>query len=255
MTDMPKRSHIGLVRHIIDRLTRELENILQRDLVGIYLYGSLVSGDFDIAVSDIDLVVVLNAELDRRQFLRLQQMHARVVDDHPEWRDRLELAYISRRALKTFRVVTSTIGIISPGEPFHLLEAGEDWLISWYDLRRHGIALLGPPIQSLIEPIAVADWLDAVRQHICAYRRSVNNAVDILWLSYIVLTVARGVYTLAHGQAASKVKAAAWARGRFPRWSRSHRSRLELALGPGCRRPLRRASTRGSRSLCLRAVV
>ena len=206
-------------RYITDRLVDELRRILPRDMVGIYLYGSLISGDFDITVSDIDLVVVLQSALDQRQFRHLRQMHSRVVNDHPQWSDRLELAYISRQALKTFRTATSTIGIISPGEPFHLVEAGDDWLISWYDLRRNGIALQGPPIESLIDAIPEDDWLDAVRQHICAYRRSVQDAADIRSVSYIVLTVARGVYTLAHGQAASKLKAAAWARKRYPRWS------------------------------------
>ena len=219
MADAAKGKDIGLVRHIIDRLTDELTQSLSSDLVGVYLYGSLISGDFEIAISDIDLVVVLETELDQQQFQTLRKMHGRVVSDHPEWRDRLELAYISRRGLKTFRMATSKIGIISPGEPFHLINAGEDWLISWYDLRLNGIALRGPPIQSLIDPISTRDWLSAVREHICAYRGSVHDAADIKFLSYIVLTVARGVYTLAHGQAASKVKAAAWAGQSFPRWS------------------------------------
>lgn len=219
MADAANNDEIHLARHIINRLIAELKAILTGDLVGIYLYGSLISGDFDIAISDIDLVVVLNADLNQRQFRMLRKMHARVVSDHPEWRDRLELAYISRRALKTFRNTTSTIGIISPGEPFHLIEAGDDWLISWYDLRQNGAALHGPLIASLIDPIPHQDWLDAVREHICAYRLSVADAADIKFLSYIVLTVARGVFTLAHGQAASKTKAAAWARNRYPGWS------------------------------------
>ena len=219
MAKLADSGDIRLVRHIIDRLIDELNEILSGDLIGIYLYGSLVSGDFEIAVSDIDLVVVLARDLSAGQFQTLQMMHARVVGDHPEWEDRLELAYISRRALWTFRNAESTIGIISPGEPFHLIQAGEDWLISWYDLRQHGIALQGPPIKTLINPIPMYDWLNAVREHICAYRRSVMDAADIMYLSYIVLTVARGVYTLAHGRAASKVKAAAWARRKYPRWS------------------------------------
>ena len=219
MANAANSGDIRLARHIINRLIDELNAILSGDLVGIYLYGSLVSGDFAIVVSDIDLVVALERDLNARQFQSLQMMHARVVSDHPDWYDRLELAYISRRALKTFRYAASTIGIISPGEPFHLIQAGEDWLISWYDLRQNGIAMQGPPIQTLIDPIPVSDWLDAIREHICAYHRSVQDAADIMYLSYIVLTVARGVYTLAHGQAASKVKAAAWARQNSPRWS------------------------------------
>ena len=219
MTAAGSSGEIQLVRHIIDRLMDELNAILMDELVGIYLYGSLIGGGFEIAISDIDLVVVLNDELNQERFQALRAMHGRVTGDHPEWHDRLELAYISRRALNTYRAAASTIGIISPGEPFHLIQAGDDWLISWYDLRRNGIALLGPPIKSLIDPIPRDDWLEAVREHIDAYRRTVNDAADIKFLSYIVLTVARGVYTLAHGRAASKVGAAAWAQASYPRWS------------------------------------
>lgn len=231
MPNTEASSNIHRVRHIIDRVVSELQETLADGLVGIYLYGSLVSGDFDIAISDIDLVVALKAKLNQGQFLQLQEMHARIVSDHPAWRNRLELAYISRRALKTFRVATSTIGIISPGEPFHLIQAGDDWLISWYDLRRNGIALLGPPIKTLIDPIPAPDWLDAVREHIRAYRRSVTDAADISFLSYIVLTVARGSYTLTHGHATSKVEAAAWARASYPRWSGLIASALRWRLG------------------------
>ncbi len=228
---------IRLAQHIIERLINELSSILAGDLVGIFLYGSLVSGDFDIAISDIDLVVVLKADLDERQFQLLRRMHTRVVSDHPEWNNRLELAYISRRALKTFRVATSTIGIISPGEPFHLIQAGDDWLISWYDLRENGIALLGPPIKSIIDPIPRDAWLDAVHEHIDAYRHTVKDVADIKSLSYIVLTVARGIYTLVHGQAASKVTAAAWAQKNFPHWSDLIARALQWRLGAGTDSP------------------
>ena len=56
------------VEHILDLLIDGLKPILQEQLIGIYLYGSLVTGDFDPSISDIDLVVVLTDELDDRTF-------------------------------------------------------------------------------------------------------------------------------------------------------------------------------------------
>ena len=100
-----------------------------------------------------------------------------------------------------------------------MLEAGRDWLISWHALRQDGVALLGPPIQSLIDPISDNDYLTAVRDHIEGYRDSVKKPQNKQALSYIALTVARGVYTLAHGQPTSKAKAAAWAKRRYPQWA------------------------------------
>ncbi|MCY3978343.1 MAG: nucleotidyltransferase domain-containing protein [Chloroflexi bacterium] len=117
---------------ILDQLTAGLRSILRQRLVGVYLYGSLITGDFDPGISDIDLVVVIAEELDEASFKALHQLHQQVVERYPDWDDRLELAYISRLALRAFRRQHSTIGIISPGEPFHLLRAGEDWLSSWF---------------------------------------------------------------------------------------------------------------------------
>lgn len=207
------------VAPILALLLKGLENVLGQRLVGVYLYGSLITGDFDPARSDIDLVVVLASELDDEVFTALHQLHTSVVERHPLWDDRLELAYISAAALRSFRARSSEIGIISPGEPFHRVQAGSDWLISWYALRADGIALQGPPIQTLLDPITDEEYLLAVRQHIERYRASVKKPHDKPALAYIVLTVARGLYTLRQGEPTSKTKAAAWARQRYPQWS------------------------------------
>lgn len=207
------------VRPILPRLLGGLQCILRENLVGVYLYGSLISGDFDPGISDIDLVVVLNQALDEAEFESLHRLHQSMVERRPEWHDRLELAYISATALRTFRSQNSAIGIISPGEPFHLIEAGSDWLISWYALREDGVSLTGPPIQSLIDAMPRRDYLLAVREHISHYRESVKKPQKKQALSYIVLTVARGSYTLAHGRPTSKAKAAAWAKARYPQWA------------------------------------
>ena len=57
-----------------------------------------------------------------------------------------------------------------------MIDAGADWLISWYALRETGIALQGPAVKTLIDFIPVGAWLDAVREHICQYRDSVKTA-------------------------------------------------------------------------------
>ncbi len=236
---MPKTEAIAFssddhVERILERLTGGLRSILRDQLVGLYLYGSLVTGDFDSGVSDVDLAVVMTASLDPLQFDALHRLHESVVARHPDWHDRLELAYISRPALRSFRQRKSKIGIISPGEPFHLLEAGPDWLISWRALREDGIALLGPPIASLIDPITLDEYLDAVGEHICQYRESVKKPQNKPALSYIVLTVARGLYTLAHRQPASKARAARWAQRRYPRWAGLIERAIAWRANPAC---------------------
>lgn len=219
---------------ILDQLSAGLRAILRQRLVGVYLYGSLITGDFDSGISDIDLVVVMTGELDEARFKALHQLHQHVVERYPDWDDRLELAYISSAALRSFRQQSSTIGIISPGEPFHLLRAGADWLISWYALREDGVSLVGPPIQSLIDDIPASDYLEAVGEHIRNYRDSVKKPHNKSALSYIVLTVARGIYTLSHRRATSKIKAAHWAKRRYPQWAELLESALRWRANPDC---------------------
>ena len=221
-----------VVLALLTRLQAELQAALGSQMVGIYLYGSLVTGDFDFGISDIDLVVVLQDPLDQTRFQALHKLHCQVIRAFPAWNDRLELAYISAEGLRSFRARASTIGIISPGEPFHLIQAGADWLISFYALRENGIALQGPPVKMLIPPLPKRAWLEAVRGHICAYRESLERAPDKPFLSYIVLTVARGLYTLERERDSSKLVAARWLADAHPEWSplleRARRIRQDL---------------------------
>ncbi len=221
------------VAQVLERLVAGVSQVLHDNLVGIYLYGSLVTEDFDAQVSDLDLVVVLDRSLDDALFRALHEMHQQVFISYPEWDDRLELAYISLDALETFRERHSRIAIISPGEPFHQVDAGHDWLISWYMLRETGVALYGPDIVSLIDPIEPAHYIEAVRTHIEAYRDSAMSADSISSLSYIVLTTARGLYTVLHSQPTSKAKSAAWAAQSFPQWATLIDQALRWRVDPG----------------------
>lgn len=67
----------GDVGLVLDRLR---EALLERpDLVGIYVYGSLVTGDFSPARSDLDVVVMLDREPDETATRELGKLHAGVA--------------------------------------------------------------------------------------------------------------------------------------------------------------------------------
>src|SRR5260221_6440812 len=132
------------VNTLLESILFQMQTILGEKLVGLYLYGSLVTGDFDDASSDIDLLAVTSTDIDEAEFSALKSMHGGIVTNHPEWDNRLEIAYLSLDALKTFKTRTSKIAIISPGEPFHIKEAGIDWLMNWYMLREICVTLFGP---------------------------------------------------------------------------------------------------------------
>jgi hypothetical protein len=84
--------------------------------VGLYVYGSLATGDFEPRVSDIDLIAVVRDASGEALLRRLDRMHEDLVRAEPEWRDRIEVDYVSARGLAQCRTHTTTIARISPGE-------------------------------------------------------------------------------------------------------------------------------------------
>jgi predicted nucleotidyltransferase len=207
----------------IDALLGELRDqhqaLLGAKLAGLYLFGSLVWGDFDHRSSDIDLLAALAADLDDRELAALGRMHAGFSAAHPHWRNRVEVAYVTQAALRTFRDQISTIAVISPGEPLHPKAAGRDWLMNWYMVREHGRALAGPPPDALIEPISTAEFVQSIREYAQAWAGRIDGARDQPSQAYAILTLCRALYTVRHGQQASKLQAARWAAQELPQWA------------------------------------
>jgi predicted nucleotidyltransferase len=208
-----------VVNAILNRLQLRLKEILGQKLVGIYLYGSLVTESFDLEISDIDLLVVTSSALDEEELAALQAMHDNLATENPKWNERIEVAYLTLTALKTFRSQESTIAIISPGEPFHTKEAGKDWLINWYVVREKGLTLFGPAPNALIDPITQDEFIETVRDHIKEWPIYVNDCRARGSQAYAILTMCRALYTSMHGEQLPKRAAAFWAAKEFPAWS------------------------------------
>jgi predicted nucleotidyltransferase len=207
------------IEALLGRLTDEIQRNSNDSLVGLYVYGSLVTGDFDKDRSDIDLLAVVDSDVDGDTFDRLDRMHARFVEDHPAWEDRIEVAYVPAPALWNFRTQTEQIAVVSPGEPFHLKAAGKDWLINWYMVREVGVTLCGPPPRALIPEISQSEFVEAVLEQAEAWKEWVCKMRTPGAQSYAVLTLCRALYTDTHGKQASKKQAALWARAYLPQWA------------------------------------
>lgn len=203
---------------LVEELGERIRAALGPKVVGIYVYGSLVTGDYDPVHSDMDLLTVLDGELTRGEFERLDALHEAFVAAHPAWTDRVEVAYLSQQALRTFRTARSPIAIISPGEPFHIKDAGKDWLINWWVVRRQGVALHGPPPQEVIGPIADEEFRRAVREQVGEWQTYIHEMTRRKSQAYAILTMCRALHAYVVGEQVSKRQAAAWAAGYFPAW-------------------------------------
>jgi hypothetical protein len=206
--------------HSIVAATRDaIVGTMGPNLVGIYVYGSLATGDFEPDVSDIDLITVLSDVPDESLFACLLSTHARLAHANPEWDDRIEVDYVAEDGLRHCLERPTTIARISPGEPMHLLEAGRDFLLDWYPARQEAIRLIGPPIDSLIPDIPMTEYIDQVRVYLASFLGRFDVDASRGSQSYAVLTMCRGLFALRDGERVSKREAARRASIEFPSWA------------------------------------
>lgn len=207
------------INKLLSILLKQIQEILGNKLVGLYLEGSLVLGDFDENISDIDLVAVLSSDVDDVEFKMLMNMHTDFVEKYKEWYDRIEVCYISKQALNDTRTQERGIVNISPGEPFHRTKTRKEWLMNWYLTREKGATLFGPPPKTIIDPISKQEFIQSVIDHTTGWEEWVQNMRNPYAQSYAILSMCRALYAFRNGDQVSKIKAAEWADKQLPEWS------------------------------------
>lgn len=205
---------------LLDVILSRIQDVLGEKLKGLYLYGSLISGDFDCEISDMDFLAATSNTITEKELGELRKMHDKLGNENPNRLDRIEIAYVSLDALKTFKTKQSKIANISPGEPLHFLEAGRDWLLNWHFVRESGVTLFGEPPASVIEPVSKNEFVENVREQAAERAANVENAKRSRpYQAYLIMTVCRALYAVENGEQVSKKRAASWVKKRFPEYS------------------------------------
>lgn len=207
------------VNEIIQKLLIEIKDIFAEKLIGLYLYGSLVWGDFDHDISDIDMLVALSSDIDEKEFSELKTMYQKLVSEYPTWKSRIETQYLSLHALQTFKTADSKAATISPGEDLHIITVKSNWLMNWYIVRERGKTIYGPDPKTIIAPISKEEFIHCVRDHTKVWNEWVKDMKTGGSQAYAILTLCRAYYAVKHGKQPSKKQAAIWVQQEFPQWS------------------------------------
>jgi Aminoglycoside adenylyltransferase, C-terminal domain len=206
---------------VLQKLLAGARGLLGHRFIGMYIEGSLAMGDFDVEKSDVDFVVVTDADLSPENFMALKALHARIAMEPSKWARELEGSYISQQALRQDRRPDAH-PYIDRGSTLAMVhqETGY-WVIHRHVLREHGIVLAGPPPKTLIDPVQPLELREAVRGVLREWWRLMLRDGPLLqngfYRCYAVLTMSRMLYTLRHGEIVSKPVAARWALGTLER--------------------------------------
>lgn len=105
---------------LLGAIVSGIPGVLGDDLAALWLYGSSVAGGFDPGISDIDLAAATSSDIEAIDLGGLERMHHGLIRRYPDWEERIEVVYLSRATLETFRTSAGALAVISPGEPFHV---------------------------------------------------------------------------------------------------------------------------------------
>jgi hypothetical protein len=203
------------VNQLMDTLLSGARAILGDRFVGLYIFGSLASGDFDPERSDIDFLIVTTNELPSTLLTDLQAMHVRITASGLQWATKLEGSYIPQYALRRYDPNYTQHPALRVDGSFGVDHHGSDWIILCHIIREHGIVVAGPDPQTLIDPVYPNGLRQATQMTLLGWwSQQLRNPVRLHhreYQAYAVLTMCRALYTLQHGIVVSKPVAARWA--------------------------------------------
>jgi len=204
------------VKDLIDAFVASARAALGGNLVGVYLRGSLALGDFRPDSSDVDLLAVTNRPVCQSEAEALFDLDARLAEMANPYARRYEVVFVDRATLRRFELGQRCLGL-GQGERLHWTTQRENWILERWAVREHGVSLLGPPPDTLIDPIGQDELMAAVRRELSSWREWAEDADDPDWSlhlghkAYVVETTCRMLHTLSTGELASKLRATAWA--------------------------------------------
>jgi predicted nucleotidyltransferase len=212
------------VNQVLHLLLTNVKEILKDQFVGMYLYGSLSSGDFNPETSDIDFLVITEDPLEEDKVAELKSMHERIWASGLKRAERLEGSYVPKELIRRHDPNGAPCPTVNEGE-FFVDKRGSDWIIQRHVVREYGVALEGPDPKSLIDFVSPNDIRQAVIGILNEWWFPMLEDPD--WLrnhkvnyhGFTVITMCRALHALQQGTIVSKPVAVKWAKENLgPEW-------------------------------------
>jgi hypothetical protein len=208
------------VNEVLSLLHANVKNILGDQFIGMYLYGSLSSGDFDPESSDIDFLFVTRDHLSEQTIAKLEAMHQQTWATSLKRAGKLEGAYVPKELIRRHNPNGEPCPTVNEGK-FYLDRPGSDWVIQRHVVREYGVVIEGHDPKTLIDPVSAEDIRGSVMGVLREWWFPMLN--DPAWLrdhesgyrSFAVITMCRVLHALETGTITSKPKAIEWAKQRL----------------------------------------
>lgn len=192
------------------------------NIIGIYLFGSLVYGGFDEKTSDIDLVVITKTLLNKAELEKIKIIHKKLNEINNKWANRMEVSYTPMNMLNDKNIPTMPRPYYN--EIFYEEATyGNEWLINNYLLVNYGKTIYGTDFKKLIK---YEINIDEIKESCINdfYKEWIPKINDDEWLSnshyqsYIIINICRIMYTVFNLKTENKQNSVKWAKEKFNEW-------------------------------------
>jgi predicted nucleotidyltransferase len=187
----------GLLGRLRERLAA------RADVVGVYVYGSLVTGDYSPAASDIDVVTLMRCEPDQAVIGELTELHTTLAGTGGP-AGQLHCLYVAADAVSDpERLCTYWFGDRMTQWQLKLLTQAE--------LASAGVALHGPWPPPGIGPVPLAALQAAVHAEVTGYWRRIARKRGLwlqdTWIDHALVALPRAEAVLTSGDLITKGEA------------------------------------------------
>lgn len=205
---------------LLSIISREYKEILNDNLCGIYLHGSLAFGCFNPAKSDIDFIVVVYDEIKQSQKEALIRTLIRLNDVAPP--KGFEMSVVLYKDCIAFSYPTPFLLHYSNFHKERAMQNLSEYCLNMNgkdsDLAAHftvvkkvGISICGKPVDELFADVPAQYYLDSIKSDIkAAENEIISNPV------YIILNLCRVMAYIKEGLVLSKQQGGLWGIDKLP---------------------------------------
>jgi len=218
---------------VLDGYAQVLRQALPGNFVGLYLSGSLATGDFDLT-SDVDLIVVSDRELDAESVERVQAAHSACISQDTRWVKHLEYSFFPLESLRTKSSPYLENGTRNPDNTRELwyfnngsatIERSDhdNTLVTRWTLRNRSKVVLGTEPQDFAPEVTPNELRREIKNSMLGWgqllREDVAPVNNRFYQSFLVLNNCRVLQDLHEGKITSKREGVDWAKQHLgPEW-------------------------------------
>jgi predicted nucleotidyltransferase len=215
------------LREVLDTFVNEISKELGQNIIGIYMVGSLATGDFDLD-SDVDFLVITKTELVESNIKALEAIQKNIQQMGCYPAKHLEGSFISIEDVNNWQTVGKKELYYFDNGSTDMEKSTHDnkWHVRWI-IRERGITLIGQRPEQIVQAVPIGEVESEIRAAMIEAMKGFKDEIDqprSFWnskfgQSFAVLTFCRMMHTLKSGTIQSKKAGAEWAKQFVePKW-------------------------------------